>query len=191
LTALIRTFIAIELPDDFKEMLTFFQKELKKQAPSVRWISVENIHVTLKFLGEVEVERLAEIEHALDHVRRDSTVFSLRTKQFGGFPNLKKPRVCWLGFETSSEMLTLQRRIEDALELAGFERDSRTFSPHLTLGRIKLPQNFDALYAFTENNPFPACEIAVKEYCLIRSNLKPQGAVYTPIHRYSLDIYHK
>jgi 2'-5' RNA ligase len=188
---LIRTFIAIELPNDFKELLKSFQTELKKRAPAVRWIKVENIHITLKFLGEVDAGRFAAIEHSLDQVNKESTVFSIRTKHFGGFPNLKKPRVFWLGFENSAELSELQSNVDQALARVGFERDSRKFSPHLTLGRIKFHQNFDRLYEFTGNTPLPPYEIFVKEFVQMRSDLRSQGAVYTPIRSYFLDIYHK
>jgi 2'-5' RNA ligase len=187
----IRTFIAIELPRELKDIIKFYQKELGKRAPNIRWIILDNIHITLKFLGAVNADVLKVAERSLVDVSRETGVFSITTKQLGGFPNLKKPRVIWVGIESNTDLIKMQIRIEEALDHVGFARETRKFSPHITFGRIKYPEYLSSLNEFVVNNPLAPFEMNVKEFVLMRSSLNPQGAVYTPIRSYSLDINHK
>lgn len=187
---MIRVFIAIELSGALKESIEFYQTELKKHASGVRWVKPENIHLTLKFLGEIEPEKVEEIQRVLKTVPRDNPAFSLNIKDFGVFPNMSKPRVFWLGVELNAAVINLHNTIETTLAGIGIMKDLRKFSPHLTLGRLKQPHNMAALLSYIKEYPFTSVRLNVSEFVLMQSKLKPEGAVYTPICRYSLDMYH-
>jgi 2'-5' RNA ligase len=187
----IRCFVAIALPSDLKNNLTILVAQLKKQEPSIRWVKIENIHLTLKFLGEITYQQVEAVQHALEATAANFSPFVLKTTQVNLFPNKNKPRVIWLGLEENDMLSRLQQQIETTTSSLGFAREKRPFTPHLTLGRMRYPQNFNDLYNYVHNHPLPPYEIAVKAYILMRSVLKPEGAIYSPIYRYSLDINHK
>jgi 2'-5' RNA ligase len=187
----IRCFFAIALPADVKRNLAAVVVQLKKRAPMIRWAQVESIHLTLKFLGEITQVQAEAIHKALSDNAIHLPPFYLTTTQIGFFPNERKPRVIWLGLAENDILSKFQRQLEEITGNLGFEREKRSFSPHLTLGRIKSPRRFDDLNDYIINNPLPVYQITVSEYLLMRSVLKPEGAIYSPIYRYSLDINHK
>lgn len=184
----IRSFVALELPLELKFKLKDFLDELKKTAPKVKWVKSESIHITLKFLGNQPTEIIDKTMMQLMNVPKSITPFSLTTNNFGAFPGSKHPRVFWLGLNNkeSEQLNQLQHRVENALQALGFEKEKRKFSAHLTLGRVKVQQNFTALWEVIEKTPFPVFSFEVNEFVLMRSILKPQGAVYRPLQKYSL-----
>ncbi len=184
----IRCFLAIELPQGLKQRIDQLRGELQSLAPKVKWVKAGSIHITLKFLGSQTPEMVDGIIQTLLTANYTFSYFSLSTTHFGAFPNQKRPRVFWLGIQStpSQPLFTLQQTIEERLANLGIEKEQRRFSPHLTLGRVKVQQDFSPLYGFIKENPFEPFRFPVHEFVLMRSILKSQGAEYRPIHTFRL-----
>jgi len=189
----IRAFIAIELSKEIREALTRLQERLKSRIPhrSVRWVRVEGIHLTLKFLGDVPASSIDGISQALEVACGGFEPFTLEAAGLGCFPNSRRPRVLWVGVREESGVLNrLQKSVEDELARLGFERERRSFNPHLTLGRVQRRvshndrQRLGELIAESEVGLLDSMRVpAVK---LMRSDLQPAGAVYTALARVAL-----
>ena len=185
---LIRCFIAIELPEDLTNRIEQYIAELRHQAPDIKWVRKNALHITLKFLGELPSARVDQIISALMPLHQQSTVLDIRITGLGAFPNEKRPRVIWLGIEPNPRDLffELHHTLEGFLEAIGIEREKRKFSPHLTLARIKTPQDLSHLFAYLNGHPFQTCSFSVHDIVLMRSFLKPAGAEYRIIQKYPL-----
>src|SRR5258708_32761910 len=134
-----RLFVAVELPSAVRENLGALLKSLRAVSAQTRWVRAENLHVTLKFIGEVPETKLGAIRGALIGVRSEQPV-TLDFRGLGFFPNNKHPRVFWAGIEASPNLKTLAEEIENAVERLGIRREKRSFSPHLTLARLEPPR---------------------------------------------------
>lgn len=146
-----------------------------------RWVRAENLHVTLKFLGEVDEGRLAAVQGALGQVRSEALV-RLEFRGLGFFPNEKHPRVFWAGMEVSPNLKMLAGDIEAAMEKLGIPREKREFSPHLTLARFEKPRFPEAMRkAITENAQREFGALRTNKFHLVQSKLKPSGAEYTTV----------
>ena len=185
---MIRTFIAIELPEATRQKLAAIQEQLKQSRAAVRWVKPSSVHLTLKFLGNVHPDQVEDIAAAAALAVRDETPISLCGGGIGAFPSIRKPRVIWVGLDGEVERLAkIQAGLESVLEPLGFAREGRGFRPHLTLGRVKdrrrLQRLVDAMssLALPEFNSFDADEII-----LYKSVLRPTGAIYTKLHRIPL-----
>ena len=183
-----RLFIAIELPPEIIQGIAKIQEQLRETGATANWTRPEGIHLTLKFLGEVDESRTDEIMHALASAVGANGKLSLTVAGGGAFPNVKNPRVLWLGVTGDIEKLVeLQTSVEDAMEKIEFEREERTFSPHLTLARIKFPKPRDNWQLKIEGirdvklGGFEADRVS-----LMKSELKREGAVYTEVGRIEL-----
>src|SRR3990167_10081867 len=131
----IRTFIAIELPAKIIGGLKEIQDELKDGTNKVTWVKPENIHLTIKFLGDIEADKIDSIAGLLKSAAAKNRSFDISVKGVGGFPTIDNPRVLWVGIEEGNVNLSaLYNNIEDALSAIGFEKEERPFKPHLTLG---------------------------------------------------------
>ena len=185
---MIRSFIAIDLPQETREKLAATQEKLKQSRAGVRWVKPAGIHLTLKFLGNISPAQVDEIAAAVTQLVRDEPPLRLCAAGLGGFPNPRKPRVIWVGLRGEIERLAnIQAGLEKALETLGFARERRGFSPHLTIGRVRDRQRLQALIEamstleLPEFNSFDADEII-----LYKSDLRPTGAIYTKLHRMPL-----
>jgi RNA 2',3'-cyclic 3'-phosphodiesterase len=175
-----RTFIAIPLPDECKALLVSMQQELRTHGADVRWVAVPSIHLTLKFLGEVEPERIAEMSEALTAVSKSNQQFQLRLHGLGCFPNQKNPRVIWCGVGGEIDaLLQLQQKVETACVALGFAREERDFRPHLTLGRVTGKRNLQPLIDYIKIGSGLECSFTANHFNVYKSVLKPQGAIYT------------
>jgi len=179
----IRTFIAIELPESIVSSLKKIQEGLRSYGFKVRWVKPENIHLTLKFLGDIHAGDTQKVGAAISESVREYAPFSLSAKGIGTFPGIKRPRVIWVGtVGQQNELSGLQKRLDHELAAVGFEKDKRPFKGHLTLGRVKRKMDprrlVEALKEFGgfESEPFMADEVV-----LFKSDLKPTGAVYTKL----------
>ena len=182
---MIRTFIAIDLPLAARDALEKVGKELQKTNGPVTWVKPERIHLTLKFLGDVSSEQIEDIQTALQVVAAGASAFRLRPMGCGAFPTIKQMRVVWVGLCGDDEPLRkLQKEVETAMASLGFKPEDRPFRAHLTLGRVKGRQNLRALQeALLALQTFEAEAFDVTELVLYKSELRREGALYTPLFR--------
>jgi RNA 2',3'-cyclic 3'-phosphodiesterase len=178
----IRTFIAVELPPEVKAYLGRLSADLAAQLPqrSVRWVKPERIHLTLRFIGETEKNLMPDLQNMMDETARGRRPFLLHLKGIGCFPNCSRPRVIWVGIQGDLEAAALLKSDLDAgLSELGWEIETRSFQPHLTLGRVKDLQS-------AADQRWPAgiepLAITVQSIHLIESNLTPAGPIYTTRH---------
>jgi len=176
----VRLFVALETPLAVRENLVAL-RELCGGAPGARWVRAENLHVTLKFIGEMPETKLDALRKELQGVRSESPV-ALDFRGLGFFPNEKHPRVFWAGMEASANLNTLAADIDNATEKLGIPREQRAFSPHLTLARFESPKLAEKLRsaaaAYAERN---FGSLRTNTFQLIQSKLKPTGAEYTTL----------
>ena len=189
----LRIFIAIELPGEILRMMGQVQAQLKVGAPpgSVRWVHAEGIHLTLKFLGPVPASQVDAITAAMAAAARNVPSFTLTIGGAGCFPNLKHPRVVWIGInEPTGKLNSLQRAIESTISPLGYPSEERGFQPHLTLGRAArdaLPNDLKRLGELVAAaNVGTLGQVSVTEIALIKSDLKPTGAEYTTLQHVRL-----
>ena len=183
----IRSFIAIELPNELKLELTQLETRLKSaKQPWVKWVNPEGIHLTLKFLGNIAADMTGEITRAMEEAIQGISPFHLEVRELGVFPNLRRVQVAWVGISGEVDKLSqIQKRIETALTPLGFAPESRPFTPHLTLARLRDQaspderQRFGQLIASTKFEV--ACTIEVDAISLMRSQLTREGAIYSRI----------
>ena len=180
-----RLFIALEIPADVKENLAALLGSLRAISREPKWVRPENLHVTLKFLGEVADAKVSSVRTALAEIRSERPV-SLEFRGLGFFPTAKRPRVFWAGMEASANLKKLAADIEAAMEKCGIPRESREFSPHLTLARFDQPGLPDKLRnAISENAQREFGKLQTNEFHLVQSKLKPTGAEYTTVARFA------
>lgn len=189
--SLLRAFIAVELPLEIRQTVCNTTSKLREGIGGlVRWVPVENMHLTLKFLGDVSpsnVELLSQMLHAETDL---FNCFDLRLNGLGSFPNLKRPRVIYIGIQAPAALETLQRGIESAARRLGYESEERGFSPHLTIGRVK--QNATVTEQQTIRHALEGTKIdslgtaRVDSVQLFKSDLSPTGSVYTRLYSASL-----
>ena len=185
---LIRSFIAIELPTTVKQELTTLEDLLKKRCPQVvRWVDPQNIHVTLKFLGDVDSDRVDEINMAIDEATQGMSPFHLELKDLGVFPNLNRVNIIWVDAKGDLDKLTdLQKQIESNMEQLGFAREDRDFTPHLTIGRVRdyvSPDDRKKIGQVLSQTAFASAQvITVNSVNLMKSQLTNTGAIYTRLY---------
>lgn len=175
-----RLFIAIELPDGMKTTLS----RLRADIPGARWVPVEQIHLTLAFLGEVEelsVERLT-VELAQIQI----PAFDLSLSGTGCFPNPGRPRVLWVGVESKRHLLHLGNRVHDAVLACGIPQEERPFSPHITLARLNSSPSRELQVFLEQKKAVKLSPFSVREFILFQSRLSHNGAVHIPIRSFRL-----
>ena len=186
----IRSFIAIELPDSIHEQLRKLILQLSPATRAVRWVSPENIHLTLKFLGDVDGAVIPKIQAALNREAAYCMKFTVQVSGLGAFPNLRRPRVVWTGVQAPQELTRLVKAVENATVPLGFPTEERPFSPHLTLGRVSQHASPDEVASFgallSRTVAGVLGEAAVDSVTFFRSDLRPTGAVYSPLSRLKL-----
>lgn len=182
----IRTFVAIELDERLKDVLREVQEELKRAPVSRigRWVAPEGIHLTLKFLGNIAPERVPEVTQAIERGCRSIAPFTISLSKPGFFPNARRLRVIWVGVDGDVEtLLQLQRTVESELNAIGFPPEKRGFQPHLTLARIRdyarPDEREEMAKCIAAVQVDTTASMLVREVHLIRSELRPTGAVYT------------
>ena len=183
----IRSFIAIELPDELKSALARLQAQMKSttQAP-VKWSDPYAIHLTLKFLGNIGIDKIDEITRAIESAARGIPPFHLEVKRLGVFPNPRRVQIAWVGISGEVDHLSqLQQHIESNLARLGFAPESRAFTPHLTLARLRDRASLDERQSFGQLIAGTSFEkvfgFNVDSIDLMRSQLTREGAVYSRI----------
>ncbi|MBA7564438.1 RNA 2',3'-cyclic phosphodiesterase [subsurface metagenome] len=183
----VRSFIAIELPDELKLGLAQLEAQLKmSKQPWVKWVDPYSIHLTLKFLGSIAVDRISEITRAMEEAVQGISPFHLEVKDLGVFPSLRRVQVAWVGISGEVDKLSqLQQHLESNLARLGFAPESRPFTPHLTLARLRNQASLDERQSFGQliaTTRFEAAyTIKVDAISLIRSQLTREGAIYSRI----------
>jgi RNA 2',3'-cyclic 3'-phosphodiesterase len=181
----IRAFIAIEIPVEIQKGIARNIADLKKNAgkSAVRWVATENIHLTLKFLGDVSPINVELIQQMLASEANQHPGFEIHVGTFGCFPNPHRPRTLWVGLQAPPELASLQRGIEAAAAKIGYTPEERSFSPHLTVGRVRetaTPVEIQTLRAALETVKIGELgKVQVNTVHLLKSDLQPGGAVYT------------
>jgi len=181
----IRSFIACELPETVKSSLVLIQKALQSVDPScAKWVDPNSIHLTLKFLGNVDVEKIESITKGLFEATQNVPPFQLELAGLGAFPNLRSVRVVWIGLKGDLDLLQkLQSQIEARISPLGFPPENRTFKPHLTLARVRETTSLMIRQSIGERLSQIKIErnsiIQVDSVSLMRSQLTRAGAVYS------------
>ena len=184
-----RTFIAIDVSQEIKEVLGAIESHLKYAGADVKWVKPEIVHLTLKFLGEITEQKVEEVKAALDAVARIAKPFDLTIKDIGAFPNIEHPRVIWVGLDKgASETVSIASRVDEELSKLGFAKEERPFSSHLTIGRVRSSLNkaklaekmSSAASHIIKEAAVPAHR--VESVILFRSTLTPHGSIYTKLH---------
>ncbi len=181
----IRSFIAVELPEDIKKGLKRIQTELALDKYSfAKCVSPEGIHLTLKFLGGVPANKIKDIVAVMEAASLGTKPFELQMTEIGAFPNFRRPRVVWVGIKGDVDRLVAwQQRLDDGLVPLGFAKENRPFTPHLTLARLRetsLPADIQHLGEAVSNSHVEVdYKFTVSSLSLMRSQLLPTGAVYS------------
>jgi len=189
-----RVFCAIELPSLVIEKISEHILRLRAAAPDspASWSRPENVHLTLKFIGEIGQNRVADLSQAAAAAVAGFSPFEILIKNTGSFPKQGTPRVFWIGVDDYSEKLKqLQGKLEDECVQLGFAREARTFNPHLTIARGRKPRGARALAALHKEMGFESINVIVKELTVIRSELSSAGSNYTVISRHALAGNHR
>jgi len=185
----IRSFIAIEMPPHIIDRAVSIQEKLGRNIKSIRWVRREGIHLTLKFLGDIRPDDTEILGELLEPACRQHVPFDLTLDGLGAFPDMKRPRVLWLGLEGELDRLNyLWADVEKACKEAGFAEEKRRFSPHLTLGRVKDGRiKKEDLAGLMNAMSFDSSEsFRVDALYLYESKLRPQGAIYTKLKTFPL-----
>lgn len=180
---MIRTFIAAPIPEGIRKKLKNIQTELRKhETGAVRWVNPEGIHLTFHFLGEIEESGVPGLAEMLQEAGSACRPFTCQARGLGAFPNLHRPRVFWAGLETGDEAGKLHRALKSGLVRLRYPVESRAFSAHLTLGRTKSFSGLAAVISQVEElKETELGEFETREVILYQSDLRPGGAVYTPL----------
>lgn len=191
----IRSFIAIPLPRQAALDLQAWIDQLKIQQKSgVRWVNTTNLHLTLKFLGDIDPAVIPDIQVAMQQTARSFHSFTFTLQGLGAFPGLFKPRVIWAGIQAPPVLKALHRQLDASLQAIGFPAEDRPFSPHLTLGRVDRYANDTDIAAISALIKKPHQEkierIPVDALHLYRSELKPGGPIYTLLFQAPLQENH-
>jgi RNA 2',3'-cyclic 3'-phosphodiesterase len=180
----VRLFIAIAIPEEIRAAVAAVLQEFRAVAPQAKWVRAENLHVTLKFLGETPAEKLGALQTALARVDSPQAV-QLDFRGLGFFPNEKRPRVIWAGMEASANLQALVADVDQATHRLGFPLEERPFTPHLTLARFQppgLPPKL--LEASRARNTQSFGALTASHFHLVESKLKPTGAEYTTVQTF-------
>ena len=180
-----RLFIAIGLPEQIHAALAQMQERFKRFVQDAKWVKPDGIHLTLKFLGYVQIEKITDIEKSLDDISRNFSSVSVRVQGCGFFPNARRPNVVWAGIH-SDALLPLQKDVEDGMERLGFEKENRAFHPHLTFARLKntrgpLPSLAEEVQKFADQD---LGRFTAQSFSLYESILKRDGAEYHIVNEF-------
>lgn len=186
----IRAFIAVELSDQIKETIQNFQEQLKPLGCDVSWVKPDNAHLTLKFLGDVNIKMIPSVTETLANSCRDMRSFDTALTRPGVFPDLRHPRVVWMGLDdTDGNLARMAESLETALGNIGFKKEKREFQAHVTVGRIKSGKNIQRLSESLERYPLPAgITQNMRSICLYKSLLTSGGPIYSILASYSLGV---
>jgi 2'-5' RNA ligase len=187
----VRSFIAIELPEQIKQRLGQIQTKLKPGRSPAKWVAPEGIHLTLKFLGNISVSSIADVTRVMEEAAFGTPPFHLEVKGTGVFPDVKRVRVVWIGLAGElDKLIQLQKRLDRGLEGLGFAPETRPFTAHLTLARMRdeaSPSERAAMGELVSKAEFDAGGFAVDRVNLMKSQLTREGAIYSRLASVALE----
>lgn len=198
---LIRSFIAIDLPDEvhrsIQEIVSLVSQRLKKQSPqlesTIRWVPQKNIHITLHFLGDIQKPILEEISRQTQLLTSHLSPFTLHVGGFGVFPKPERPRVIWIGVQTSQELIELHQQLSLIITNCGWTIDKKPFQGHITIGRIKDFHNANirndsstTLLSLNKELSYNISKVNVSQIHIYKSILNPSGARYEKLFSHNL-----
>lgn len=191
--SVIRAFIAVDLPKEVQDCLEQISSQLKEEMGQVpvRWVVPKNIHLTLKFLGDVSLNNIEVLTEMLEIEARPYKSMVISVGGVGAYPKMRSPRVIWVGIEAPAELIALQRGIDSQTARIGYARDKRPFSPHLTLGRVSRnasPHEVRKIGEVLASQKIGFLGVSrIHAVHLYRSDLKPSGAMYTKLFTATFD----
>lgn len=185
----LRTFIAIDIPPWVKEQIAGIQNRFKSLDLNASWVRPENIHLTLKFLGDIDPQRVPLIKETMTRALNPIPKFSVWLGGLGVYPDLKRPRVLWVGLRDSQGALeTLHEKTDDALNSLGFPKEPRKFSPHLTFGRLKSQKGKSSLEKALQEGPeIESDPFEISSVKFYQSQLTRTGSIYTALDKFILN----
>lgn len=186
-----RTFVALEIPEDSLQKIGIIQKSIQNRIHShVSWVKPESMHITLKFIGEIDNKRIEDLKMHINDLCEKINPFQIDMKGFGCFPSIRNPKILWLGFVENQAMKTLAEEIEIACLNTGIPVEDRSFSPHLTLGRVKSSLSSAEIEFIRSMIDSQKKELYTQwigsQVVLFQSKLEQSGPVYTPLERFVL-----
>ncbi len=192
--SLTRAFIALEIPSQTHKEISIKTAWLQKELGThlVRWVSSENIHLTLQFLGDITSAKIEDVSQTLSDLAGRHEKHKIIISGLGTFPNMRRPRVIWIGIQVPETLKALHQDLEAATAKLGFPPEKRSFNPHLTIGRVK--QHISANKIESIRNAISSTNIGfidtveIESLHLLKSDLKPSGAVYTKLYSAPLNI---
>lgn len=185
----LRLFFAVPVADELREPLTQIQQELKAAGAKVGWVKPENLHFTLKFLGDTPQEQVSKLTEVAGRVAETIPAHEIQIGGIGGFPNCQRPRIVWVGCTDGREQFAqLGQQLDEALVQAGLaEPEKRKFTPHLTVGRVRSRHRLEVLAAaMADLEQREVGRMQVDHFVLMRSQLHPGGVIYTPLATFEL-----
>ncbi|MEN6519666.1 MAG: RNA 2',3'-cyclic phosphodiesterase [Armatimonadota bacterium] len=179
----IRTFVAVLISDSLKRRISLVQEEFKKVAPKVKWVANENYHITIKFLGGVRCDRIEAVLQAVGSAVEGIEPFDIEIGEAGAFPNPGRPKTVWVGVTSGCEMLAgIAGRVDEALEKLGFEKETRPFRSHITIGRVKDDCDAKELGPALKNAEIGQLgSFKVESVAVMKSDLRREGPVYSVV----------
>ena len=186
-----RTFCAVELPDEVRSRLAEHIGRLREEVPdaTASWTRVENIHLTLKFFGEVALEQIPAISNAAERAVNEFSRFEIAVGNTGVFPKPSRAQVLWIGVsDPSGALAALQKRLENEFAAKGFQPEDRAYRPHLTIARLRRPEGAKHLAESHLRMEFHPLRITLNQLVVFRSELSSKGSKYTAISRHQLPI---
>ncbi len=182
----IRAFLAIEIDDDLKPKINKVMKEFKGIDAKIKYVELVNLHLTLKFFGDIDTNGLELLDQKIENVVSQFKPFNVKIKTCGAFPNTDRIRVIWIGIDEDEMIRQLHDNLDDELSKLGFDKDRR-FSTHLTIGRMKSPKNKNQVKSKIEEfSDVEIGEMAVENIVLKKSTLTPSGPIYEDIKVFKL-----
>ena len=182
----VRSFLAIEIESRLKDNIAKVTQEFKKIDSDIKFVSNENLHLTLKFFGNIDDFQLKQIKSSISLVLRDFNMFNIKLGGVGAFPNKNHIKVIWIGMEDNEILYELQFRLDDEFAKLGFNKE-KNFKSHLTIGRMKTGKNKNKVKKIIEKNEnIIIGDFSVKSICLKKSNLTPSGPIYETLEEFIL-----
>ncbi len=183
-----RAFVAVELPAEVRSRLAALNRQLAESQADVKWVEAQNLHVTMRFLGEMSEKPLEEVRRRLEAIGRAAPVCEAQLSQPGAFPSIRSPRVIWMGLGAGAKALArIAARIDKELRSLGIAPEARAFVAHVTLGRVRSSRRLDQLSRrLTEASWSPPGPFVVDHVTLFESRLSSAGPAYVPLARLPL-----